>query len=78
MSVKELLEAVQDIATPDFVIENRAGVFNIRPLTIPGRDFLLANIEHVSGSDLIGGLRFDRVSAVELIDGIFDAGLTCV
>lgn len=77
MSLKELCEAVQDVETPDFHIRNAAGVFHIQALTIAGRNWMLENTD-ANGPELIGGMRLDRVSAVDLIDGIFDAGLTCV
>ena len=78
MSTKELLEAVAAVPMPDFHIRNQAGVFHIQALTPAGRNWLLDNVKDVSGPELIGGTRFDRISALELIDGIFDSGLCVV
>jgi hypothetical protein len=78
MSLKELQEAVQAVPMPDFCIQNAAGVFHIQALTPKGRDWMIENIEDCSGPELLGGVNFERVSAVQMIDGIFDAGLSVV
>lgn len=78
MSTKELIAAVDAIPCPDFHVRSRDGVFHVQALSMAGRDFLIDNLEDVSGSELIGGARLDREAALFLIDGMFDAGMGIV
>lgn len=79
MSAKELLEAVAAVPMPDFhVRRNGRESFHVQALTIEGRNWMLDNVEGISGPELIGGLTVDIPSIFGTLDEILDAGLTVV
>ncbi len=65
-----------ETALRDFRVRNEGSLFLVTPLTAAGRDWIIDNVDDDEAQRFGGSLVVEHGYIVNLVDGIFDSGLT--
>lgn len=63
-------------ALKDFAVRNEGTIFLLQPLTAAGKEWIEEHVDLDGAQHFAGWLAIDHRCIVDIVDGIFDAGLT--